>query len=97
MRGYILSNVRHMQGIAGSAEACLACVDAACSQIRNSSALRRVLGLVLSTGNLMNAGSHRGNAQGVKLESLLKLADVKVATPGILGSDFRVCANGMEV
>ena len=36
-----------------------------------------VLAAVLAVGNEMNAGTSRGQASGFKLESLLKLADVK--------------------
>lgn len=33
---------------------------------------------VLTVGNAVNVGTAYGNAQGIKLDSLLKLADVKV-------------------
>ena len=49
----------------------------ACSELRNSSHFGVVLKTVLKIGNHLNTGSFRGNAQGFKLETLLKLADVK--------------------
>lgn len=38
----------------------------------------QVLRVVLASGNLLNAGTHRGSAESIKLDVLLKLADVKV-------------------
>jgi hypothetical protein len=61
-----------------SAEGAVASVDKACQQIRNGAALEEVLKAVLAVGNTMNAGTNRGGAQGIKLDSLLKLVDVKV-------------------
>ncbi|KVI04187.1 Actin-binding FH2 [Cynara cardunculus var. scolymus] len=37
----------------------------------------KLLEAVLKTGNRMNVGTHRGGAQAIKLDSLLKLSDVK--------------------
>lgn len=61
-----------------SAEASIEVVQNACQQIRGSAGLKQVLRSVLATGNLLNAGTNRGNAQGIKLDTLLKLSDVKV-------------------
>lgn len=61
-----------------SAEASITAVEKAIQQVQSSSGFRQILRAVLTTGNLLNAGTNRGNAQGVKLDSLLKLADVKV-------------------
>lgn len=65
------------QSILMSATAAVECVERACEQIRGSAHLAEVLRAVLATGNMLNAGTHRGQAAGIKLESLLKLADVK--------------------
>lgn len=50
-------------------------------QIRNGPRLRKVIEGVLTVGNAVNVGTAYGNAQGIKLDSLLKLADVKVCPP----------------
>lgn len=49
----------------------------ACKELRNSRLFLRLLEAVLKTGNRMNDGTFRGNAQAFKLDTLLKLADVK--------------------
>ena len=69
------------QSILMSATAAVECVERACEQIRTSAHLAEVLRAVLATGNTLNAGTHRGQAAGIKLESLLKLADVKARAP----------------
>lgn len=65
----------------GDASGGLEALRCTCSQLRSSARLRRVLATLLAAGNLLNAGTHRGNAQALKLESLLKVGDVKVTTP----------------
>ena len=40
--------------------------------------MQKVIQGVLTVGNAVNVGTAYGNAQGIKLDSLLKLADVKV-------------------
>lgn len=62
----------------GSAWGAVGVVGAACREVQGSSMLRRVFRTTLAVGNVLNAGSHRGNATGIKLESLMKLADIKV-------------------
>lgn len=47
-------------------------------QIRKGPRLQKVIQGVLTVGNAVNVGTAYGNAQGIKLDSLLKLADVKV-------------------
>ena len=37
----------------------------------------KLLGAVLKTGNRMNVGTNRGDAHAIKLDTLLKLVDVK--------------------
>jgi hypothetical protein len=49
----------------------------ACHELRNSRLFKKLLEAVLKTGNRMNDGTFRGGAQAFKLDTLLKLADVK--------------------
>ncbi|XP_008776710.2 formin-like protein 11 [Phoenix dactylifera] len=49
----------------------------ACTELRNSRLFLKLLEAVLKTGNRMNDGTYRGGAQAFKLDTLLKLADVK--------------------
>ncbi|KAK9846020.1 hypothetical protein WJX81_008599 [Elliptochloris bilobata] len=74
----LLILIQQFEAILMSAAAAVECVELACEQIRSSSHLAEVLRAVLATGNTLNAGTHRGQAAGIKLESLIKLADVKV-------------------
>ena len=52
---------------------------AAGEELRGSKKFIRLLEAVLKTGNRMNVGTSRGGAEAFKLDSLLKLADVKGA------------------
>lgn len=67
-----------LQGWANSAADALRLVSRACGQIRSSNALATVLRALLSSGNVLNYGSARGNAQAIKMEFLLKLHEFKV-------------------
>lgn len=49
----------------------------ACKDLQESRTFRKLLEAVLKTGNRLNMGTYRGNAQAFKLDSLLKLADIK--------------------
>jgi hypothetical protein len=49
----------------------------ACDELRNSRLFLKLLEAVLKTGNRMNVGTFRGEAQAFKLDTLLKLSDVK--------------------
>lgn len=51
----------------------------ACKELRNSRLFLKLLEAVLKTGNRMNDGTFRGGAQAFKLDTLLKLSDVKGA------------------
>lgn len=68
-----------MQGFVGSAKASIDSVDAACQQVGSSQHLQGVLRAVLAVGNALNTGTARAQANGVKLDSLMKLADVKAS------------------
>ncbi|XVE80849.1 hypothetical protein DITRI_Ditri15bG0013800 [Diplodiscus trichospermus] len=52
-------------------------LEAACGELRNSRMFLKLLEAVLKTGNRMNVGTNRGDAQAFKLDTLLKLVDVK--------------------
>ncbi|KAL7103519.1 hypothetical protein ACP275_08G184300 [Erythranthe tilingii] len=52
-------------------------LEAACTQLRKSRLFMKLLEAVLKTGNRMNDGTFRGGAQAFKLDTLLKLSDVK--------------------
>ncbi|KAG0581776.1 hypothetical protein KC19_3G008200 [Ceratodon purpureus] len=49
----------------------------ACMELKGSRTFRKLLEAVLKTGNRLNMGTNRGDAQAFKLDTLLKLADVK--------------------
>ncbi|KAG6469116.1 formin-like protein 8 [Zingiber officinale] len=52
-------------------------LEAACEDLRSSRQFLKLLEAVLRTGNRMNVGTNRGEAKAFKLDTLLKLADVK--------------------
>ncbi|KAK3011527.1 hypothetical protein RJ639_011567 [Escallonia herrerae] len=54
-------------------------LEAACEELRNSRMFLKLLEAVLKTGNRMNVGTNRGDAHAFKLDTLLKLVDVKGA------------------
>ncbi|KAL3508550.1 hypothetical protein ACH5RR_027951 [Cinchona calisaya] len=54
-----------------------ATLEAACAELRKSRLFLKLLEAVLKTGNRMNDGTFRGGAQAFKLDTLLKLSDVK--------------------
>ncbi|KAL8141518.1 hypothetical protein V2J09_014550 [Rumex salicifolius] len=52
-------------------------LEMASNKLRSSRLFMKLLEAVLKTGNRMNDGTYRGGAQAFKLDTLLKLADVK--------------------
>ncbi|KAG7670605.1 hypothetical protein Ndes2526A_g00379 [Nannochloris sp. 'desiccata'] len=72
--------VRQFSSLCEDASGGLSVLRSACEQLQTSKKLQRVLAAVLASGNAINAGTHRGNAEAIKLESLLKLGDVKVTS-----------------
>lgn len=48
-----------------------------CNKLRKSRLFLKLLEAVLKTGNRMNDGTYRGGAQAFRLDTLLKLSDVK--------------------
>ncbi|KAI3988250.1 hypothetical protein MKX01_012039 [Papaver californicum] len=55
----------------------LATLEVACKEVKNNRLFLKLLEAVLKTGNRMNVGTYRGGAQAFKLDTLLKLSDVK--------------------
>ncbi|XP_042462947.1 formin-like protein 3 [Zingiber officinale] len=56
-----------------------ATMEVACTELRGNRLFLKLLEAVLKTGNRMNDGTYRGGAQAFKIDTLLKLADVKGA------------------
>ncbi|RRT80270.1 hypothetical protein BHE74_00032719 [Ensete ventricosum] len=56
-----------------------ATLEVACTELRSNRLFLKLLEAVLKTGNRMNDGTYRGGAQAFKLDTLLKLSDVKGA------------------
>ncbi|XP_020587832.1 formin-like protein 1 [Phalaenopsis equestris] len=54
-------------------------LEVACEELRSSKLFLKLLEAVLKTGNRMNVGTNRGDARSFKLDTLLKLVDVKAA------------------
>ncbi|KAE9585650.1 hypothetical protein Lal_00010212 [Lupinus albus] len=52
-------------------------LEVSCNKLRKSRLFLKLLEAVLKTGNRMNDGTYRGGAQAFRLDTLLKLADVK--------------------
>ncbi|XAR55417.1 hypothetical protein NMG60_11035484 [Bertholletia excelsa] len=52
-------------------------LEVACTELKKSRLFLKLLEAVLKTGNRMNDGTLRGGAQAFKLDTLLKLSDVK--------------------
>ncbi|KAF9679261.1 hypothetical protein SADUNF_Sadunf07G0121600 [Salix dunnii] len=52
-------------------------LEAVCQELRNSRMFLKLLEAVLKTGNRMNVGTNRGDAHAFKLDTLLKLVDIK--------------------
>lgn len=54
-----------------------ATLEVASNELRKSRLFLKLLEAVLKTGNRMNSGTYRGGAQAFRLDTLLKLSDVK--------------------
>ncbi|KAM7260711.1 hypothetical protein ACFE04_011384 [Oxalis oulophora] len=52
-------------------------LELACKELKGSRLFFKILEAVLKTGNRMNDGTFRGGAQAFRLDTLLKLSDVK--------------------
>ncbi|KAK4764537.1 hypothetical protein SAY86_025627 [Trapa natans] len=58
---------------------CFETLEAASKELKSSKLFLKLLEAVLKTGNRMNVGTNRGDAHAFKLDTLLKLVDVKGA------------------
>ncbi|CAL8470256.1 g9798 [Coccomyxa elongata] len=67
-----------LPGLLADVHAALQCLLTACAQVRGSPRLRLVLAAALRAGNCLNEGSHLGDAKAVRIESLLRMADLQV-------------------
>ncbi|PON46698.1 Formin, FH2 domain containing protein [Parasponia andersonii] len=54
-------------------------LEVACGELKSSRMFMKLLEAVLKTGNRMNVGTNRGDAHAFKLDTLLKLVDIKGA------------------
>ncbi|XP_031254527.1 formin-like protein 3 [Pistacia vera] len=66
----------HQEEVSGIKESFIT-LEVACNKLRSSRLFLKLLEAVLKTGNRMNDGTYRGGAQAFKLDTLLKLSDVK--------------------
>ncbi|XP_043689192.1 formin-like protein 3 isoform X2 [Telopea speciosissima] len=66
-----------LQEEASTVKDSLATLEVACKELKSSRLFLKLLEAVLKTGNRMNDGTYRGGAQAFKLDTLLKLSDVK--------------------
>ena len=71
-----------MQEHVAVAKKALGIVRTACQETRASLELRTVLAALLAAGNCLNFGTKFGAAAAIKLDTLAKLADVKVLHNG---------------
>ncbi|KAL1345761.1 formin-like protein 3 [Arachis hypogaea] len=60
-----------------SIKECFSTLEVSCDKLRKSRLFLKLLEAVLKTGNRLNDGTYRGGAQAFKLDTLLKLSDVK--------------------
>ncbi|XP_047321719.1 formin-like protein 3 [Impatiens glandulifera] len=74
-----LSFVSSLQEDVSSMKETFSILEAACMELKNNRLFLKLLEAVLKTGNRMNDGTYRGGAEAFKLDTLLKLSDVKGA------------------
>ena len=80
---------RQFVGLLDDAHRGISALLKACNQLKNSQRFRIVLSALLAVGNALNEGTARGDARGLKLESLRKAVDVKVtSSPRDVPSNF---------
>ena len=68
---------RTAETILEKAEEQLDIIKKACHEMKTCVPFLKLLQAVLELGNHLNAGTHRGGAAGFKLDTLLKLSDIK--------------------
>ncbi|KAL6073930.1 Dishevelled associated activator of morphogenesis 2 [Balamuthia mandrillaris] len=69
------------QDKAKAVEITLNLVQQACKEIKESKKLITLMELVLKVGNILNGGGAKGGAYGFKLDSMLKMGDVRSTNP----------------
>ncbi|MQL95015.1 hypothetical protein Taro_027673 [Colocasia esculenta] len=52
-------------------------INDASNEVKGSKKLRQIMQTILTLGNVLNQGTARGSAVGFKLDSLLKLSDIR--------------------
>eukprot|EP00026_Physarum_polycephalum_P009988 Phypoly_transcript_10131.p1 GENE.Phypoly_transcript_10131~~Phypoly_transcript_10131.p1 ORF type:complete len:435 (+),score=80.74 Phypoly_transcript_10131:120-1307(+) len=55
----------------------LALVEKACNEVRSSTKFAALLKIILALGSILNRGTYLSNAKGFKLDSLLRLGEMK--------------------
>ncbi|KAI8107697.1 hypothetical protein M9435_002725 [Picochlorum sp. BPE23] len=68
---------RTAEGIMDKVEEQIEIIHNVCVEMKTCEPFLKLLQAVLELGNHLNAGTHRGGAVGFKLDTLLKLADIK--------------------
>ncbi|KAF5807257.1 putative formin, FH2 domain-containing protein [Helianthus annuus] len=58
-------------------------VNSACDEVRKSVKLKEIMKRILYLGNALNQGTARGAAIGFKLDSLMKLTDIRASDSGL--------------
>ena len=76
---HILLLALQFDSLADAATSAATALVAAADCVQGSATLAAAAAAALAVGNELNAGTPRGAAAGIKLDSLLKLADVKTA------------------
>lgn len=69
--------IRSASGAAAEIKSSLDTLLAACREVKASDRLQSFIAIALATGNFLNAGTNKGAARGVRIESLLKFNDTR--------------------
>jgi len=72
-----LSTLQMFEEIMANSEAAIRLIEVTSAQIKDSTRFARLLNIILRVGNELNKGTHKEDAQGVKLSSLIKLSQTK--------------------
>ena len=74
----VLMFQKQFQSLIAGANKGMNALSLSCERIKHCERLKITLSSILAAGNMLNANTMRGGASALKLESILKLADVKV-------------------
>jgi hypothetical protein len=74
----VLMFQKQFQTLIAGANKGMTALSQSCERIKHCERLKIILSSILAAGNILNANTMRGGASAIKLESILKLADVKV-------------------